>query len=72
MIEVFSCFYKNPGPIHVKLVKHILWYISSTLGLGLKFNVEADTLDDVIGYIDSNFARSKTDQKLIEGLFLYL
>lgn len=58
-----SRFYSNPGLTHIELVKHILQYVSDTLELGLRFNEEANILDDVIGYIDSDFARSKIDQE---------
>ncbi len=47
--------------IHVELVKHFLRYVSGTLELGLTFEKEADIQNDMIGYTDSNFARSKTD-----------
>ncbi len=53
----------DPGPTHVELVKPVLQYASGTLELGLKFDGEADTPDDVIGYTDSDFAGSKPDRK---------
>ena len=58
---VFSRFCSNPGPIHVKFVKHVLRYVSGTLCLGLIFDGEADTPDNMIGYTDSDFAESKPD-----------
>lgn len=36
------------------------------------FDGEADTSDDVIGYIDSDFARSKTDQKSTKSYLFIL
>lgn len=42
-------------------------YVSETLDLSLKFDGEVDTLDDIVKYIDSDFARSKTDWKSIGG-----
>ena len=60
-VGVLSRFCSNPGPAHVELVKHVLRYVSGTLELGLKFNVEADTPDDVVGYTDSDFAGSIPD-----------
>ena len=47
----------------MKLVKHILQYISETLDLNLIFDKEANTSDDVVRYIDSDFPRSKINQK---------
>ncbi len=60
-VEVLSRFSSNPRLVPVELVKHSLRYVSGTLKLGLTFHGEADTLDDVIGYTDSDFAGSKTD-----------
>lgn len=57
----------NPGPVHVELVKHVLQSVSGTLDLGLRFDGDADTLDDVVGYINSDFAGSKSDRKSTEG-----
>ena len=62
-VGVLSQLYNNPKPIYVELVKHVLWYISKRLDLGLKFDGEADTPDNVVEYTDSNFAGSKTDRK---------
>ena len=45
----------------MELVKHILRYVSATVDLGFTFDGEADMSDDVVGYTDSDFARSKTD-----------
>ncbi len=60
-VGVHRQFCSNPGPTHVELVKLVLRYVSETLELGLKFDGEADTPDDVIGYTDSDFAGSKPD-----------
>ncbi len=62
-VGVLSRCCSNPGPTHVELVKHVLRYLSGTLELGLKFDAEADTSDDVIGYTDSDFAGSKPGRK---------
>ena len=51
----------------MKLLKHVLRYISGTLDLGLKFDREADMLDDVVEYTIFNFAGSKTDRKSTRG-----
>lgn len=60
---VLSRFCSNPGPIHVKLIKHVLQYISETFQLSLTFDRKADTPDNMIGYTESDFARLKPDQK---------
>lgn len=58
---VLSYFCKNPKPVHIKLVKYILQYVSGALDLSLVFDGEADMPDNVVRYTDSNFAKSKTD-----------
>ena len=62
-VGVLSQFCSKPGPVHIELVKHVLRYVSATLDLGLTFDGEADTPDNVIGYTDSDFAESKLDRK---------
>ncbi len=71
-LHVLSQFCSNPGPTNIELVKHVLRYVSGTLELGSNFDGEADTLDDVIGYTDSDFARSKPDQKSTGGYLIIL
>ncbi len=71
-VGVPSRFCSNPGPVHVELVKHVLRYVSGTLELGLTFDGEADTPDDVIRYTDSDFAGSKTDRKSTGGYVFML
>ncbi len=53
-------------PTYVELVSHVLQYVSETLELGLKFDGEAKTQDNIIGYTDSDFAGSKLDPKSTE------
>lgn len=62
-LRVLSSFCKNSGPIHVELIKHVLQYVSWTLDLGLTFDGEANTPNDVVRYTDSDFVESKIDWK---------
>ena len=71
-VGVLSRFCSNPRLIHVELVKRVLRYVSGTLHLGLTYDREADTPDDVIGYTDSDFAGSKPDQKSTGGYVFML
>lgn len=64
-IGILNQFYNNFGSLYIKLIKHILQSISEILDLSLKFDKEIDILYNVIRYIDSNFIRSKIDQKLM-------
>lgn len=56
----------------MKLLKYILQYISRTWDLGLKFDKKVDILDNMIGYVDFNIAKSKKNQKLIKGYVFML
>lgn len=47
----------------MKLVKHILQYISRTIGFGLIFDIGASLPNDVVGYTNSDFAKSKPDRQ---------
>lgn len=63
IVGVFGWSYHNSGLVYMELVKNVWWYVSGTLHLGLKFDREVDILDDIVRYIDFNFAESKIDQK---------
>ena len=71
-VGILSQFCINPGLVYVELVKHVLPYVSGTLDFGLKLDGEVNISDDVVGYIDSNFAGSKTDPKSTGGYVLML
>ena len=62
-VEVLSRFCSKPWPTHDELVKYVLRYVFGTLQLGLKFDGEEDTPDDVIRYTDSTLQ----DQNQIEN-----
>ena len=53
------------------LVKQVLRYISGTIEKGLVFQGN-DTPDDVVGYINSDFAGSKTNRKSTGGYLFNL
>lgn len=70
--KVFSWFCGNRRPVHVELVKYILRYLSETLELGLTFDGEVDISDNVIGYTNSNFVKSKSDWQSTKGYVFIL
>lgn len=72
LVGILSRFCRKPRLVHVELVMHVIQYVSGTLQLGLTFDGEADILNDVIGYIDSNFAKLKLDRKSTEGYLFML
>lgn len=63
LVEVLSRFCGNPKCVYLKLVKDVLKYVFEIQELGLIFNREIYTPDDMMGYINSDFAGLKTDQK---------
>ena len=62
-MKVLSRYCSNLGPIHVALVKQVLRYISDTLNKGLVFDDFADTPNNVVDYIDIDFAGIKIGRK---------
>lgn len=71
-MKVLGCFYSYSGPVHVKLVKLILWYVFKTLELDLKVDKKADIPNNIVGYIDSDIADSKSDRKSNGGYVFML
>lgn len=71
-MRVLSQIYNNSGLVNIKLVKYILQYIFKILDLDFKFDREIYTSDDIMRYINSYFARLKTNRKLTEGYVFIL
>ena len=59
LIGVLSWYCSNLGPLYIKLVKHVLYYIFGILHLSLIFDEKADTSNNVIKFIDSDLAELK-------------
>jgi len=67
MFSVCMCarFQSNPKFSHLTTVKRILRYLLGTVNLGLWY--PKNSLCNLIGYSDSDFAGSKTDRKSTSG-----
>ena len=56
-IGVLSRYCANPGPILFNLVMRIFRYLAGTLELGVIF--KSNVTDELVGYVDSNWAGLK-------------
>jgi len=67
MFSVCMCarFQSNPKQSHLSAVKRIIIYLLGTINLGLWY--PKNSTCNLIGYFDSDFARSKTDRKSTSG-----
>ena len=63
VIRVLSRYYSNSEPIYIALVKQVLRYIFDTLNKDLVFDDSANTPNNVVNYIDTDFAGTKTKRK---------
>ena len=64
-VGVLSRYCSNPGPTHIQLVKQIFRYLAGTLTIGLTFS--AASLDELIGYTDSDWAGTVDGRKSTGG-----
>ena len=71
-LGVLNRFCNYLRPVHVELVKHVLQHVSKTVDLGLKFDKETDIPNNIVRYVNSNFAWSKTDYKSTEDYIFML
>ena len=62
-VRVLSRYCFNLKLIHVALVKQVLRYISDILNKSLIFDGSADTSNNVVDYIDADFADIKIERK---------
>ena len=63
IFSIYLCarFQSNPKESHLNVVKRILRYLNGTQTLGLWYS--KNSLIDLIGYSDTDFARYKLDRK---------
>ena len=72
-VKIFSQFCSNHKSIYIKLVKYILYYVFRILYLSLIFDKKVNISNNIIRYIDSNFAKSKPNQKLTKNyIFIFI
>jgi len=49
-------FSENPGILHLQTTKYILWYLRRTVGLKLVLERYEESIFDLVGWTDSNWA----------------
>ncbi|CAL0304779.1 unnamed protein product [Lupinus luteus] len=54
-VSMVSRYMHNPGKDHWSAVKWIFRYLKGTSGIGLVFDRNKATTDDVVGYVDSDY-----------------
>jgi len=64
-VNLLARFAHNPGKAHWNTLKHVLGYIKGTLDYAIRYCAGA-TLD-LVGYVDSDFARCKNTRRSTEG-----
>ena len=69
-VGVLSQYSSNPGPTNWNLVIQIFRYLSGTLDFGITFIV--DSGNDLVGYIDSDYAGLIDGQKSTDGYIFML
>lgn len=65
-VSALSQFMSKSRQIHLVAAKHILRYLRGTVGYGLKYS--SNTVLNLEGYSDSDWAGSVTDRKSISGV----
>ena len=66
-VSVLSRFMSNPGPKHWTGMKCTLRYLSCTSSLGLVYAGHSN--NDLVGFVDSDFAGNKDTRKSTTGYF---
>ena len=55
-VSMVSQYMHNPGKKHWSVVKWIFRYLKGTSHIGLVFDKKMVTTDNVVGYVDSDYA----------------
>jgi len=69
-MSLISRFMESPKAMHLQATKRILRYVQGTIRYGIMYRKTNDF--KLIGYIDSNWARSYDDQKSTSGYVFHL
>ena len=70
-VSELSRFVADPGDIHMKAAKRVLRYLKGTRDLGLRFTrPERDKLNQLWGYVDSDWAGCPDSRKSTTGYVL--
>jgi hypothetical protein len=64
-VNILSQYLVEPRRVHLVAAKHVMRYLKGTLDFGICYN--GDHNFRLIGYIDSNWARSVSDRKSTSG-----
>ena len=70
LVSVVSRFFSSPKVPHWKVAKRIQRYVKGTLTMGIYYSFHEDI--SLIGYSDSDWARSMDDHKSTIGYVVYL
>jgi hypothetical protein len=71
-VSVVSRFMHNPGKEHWNAVKWILRYLKGTTDFGLLFDKNSVKTNDVIGFVDSDYAGDLDKRRSISGYIFSL
>ncbi|KAI4338646.1 hypothetical protein MLD38_023679 [Melastoma candidum] len=64
-VSLLSRFMSNPSRTHFTATKRVLHYLKGIQNVGLKYT--KDQKDDLVGYVDSDWARSLDDHRSTSG-----
>lgn len=70
-VTILSQFNKQPSPADWTEAKRVLCYLKGTKGKKLKLG-SSDTMDQLIGYADANWAENRSDRKSNSGYIFQL
>ncbi|CAL0327637.1 unnamed protein product [Lupinus luteus] len=71
-VSMVSRYMHNPGKDHWSAVKWIFRYLKGTSGIGLVFDRNKATTDDVVGYVDSDYGGDIDRRRSLSGYIFTL
>lgn len=71
-VRVVSRYMHNPGKEHWNAVKWILRYLKGTVDFGLLFDKNSVKTNDVIGFVDSDYAGNLDKRRSLSGYMFFL
>jgi len=66
-ISVVIKFMRNPGKVHLQVMKWIFYYFKSTINIGLIYNRASRTKSSFEGFVNSNYAFNWDRQRSLKS-----
>lgn len=67
VVSVISCYMGNPRKLYWQATKWIFQYLNGIHDVGLVFELNSDTKNNIVGYVDSDYSGDLDKRRSLTG-----